>query len=260
MFSGEKWNDVVKYTMKMKFFGLENLALIPGCIGSAAIQNIGAYGLELKNICEYVDIISLKTSKIIRIKNYLCRFAYRDSIFKHKYQEGYAVISVGIKILKKWKPIFFKSLIKNINITKVTPYEIYNNICKIRRRKLPNPDKIGNAGSFFKNPIITQKNAKKILSIYINIPYYPQNNGNIKISAAWLIQKYNFKNIKIGNASIYKKNKLILVNQKKSHGWEILKLAKIIQKSIFKKFKIWLEPEIDFIHSLGKIDLLKKNN
>ncbi|QFQ32790.1 UDP-N-acetylmuramate dehydrogenase [Buchnera aphidicola (Aphis fabae)] len=255
--SGEKWNDLVKYTLRMGFFGLENLALIPGCLGSAAIQNIGAYGLELKNVCQYVDIISLKNSKIIRIEKDLCKFSYRNSIFKHKYTEGYAVLAVGIKILKKWNPIVFKSFFKNINITKINPYKIYNSICRIRKKKLPNINKLGNAGSFFKNPIISKKNAKKILSLYMNIPYYFQIDGSIKISAAWLIEKYDFNNIKIGDAAIYQKQKLILINQKEAKPKEILKLAKIIQESILKKFKIWLEPEIDFINSSGKIKLLK---
>ncbi|WP_348769458.1 UDP-N-acetylmuramate dehydrogenase [Buchnera aphidicola] len=256
--SGEKWSDLVKYTLKMGFFGLENLALIPGCIGSAAIQNIGAYGLEFKNICQYVDLISLKDEKIIRITKNLCKFSYRDSIFKHKYQEGYAVIAVGIKILKKWNPIFLKPFFKKINIIKISPYEIYRSICQIRKEKLPNLNKYGNAGSFFKNPIISQKDAKRIFSFNTNIPYYLQVDGSIKISAAWLIEKYNFKNVHIGDAAIYKKQKLILINRKKANPKEILKLAQIIQKSILKKFKIYLEPEIDFINSSGKIKLLKK--
>ncbi|QCI18614.1 UDP-N-acetylmuramate dehydrogenase [Buchnera aphidicola] len=260
VFSGEKWHDLVKYTLRMGFFGLENLALIPGCLGSAAIQNIGAYGLEFKNICQYVDIICLENAKIIRIEKKLCKFSYRDSIFKYKYKEKYAILAVGIKILKKWNPIIFTSLLKNINISKINPYRIYNNICKIRKKKLPNLNKLGNAGSFFKNPVISKKDAKQILSLYSNIPYYSQINGYIKISAAWLIEKYNFNNIQIGDAAIYKKQKLILVNLKKANPRDILKLAKIIQKSILKKFKIWLEPEIEFINSLGKIKLLNKKN
>ncbi|ALD15013.1 UDP-N-acetylenolpyruvoylglucosamine reductase [Buchnera aphidicola (Aphis glycines)] len=258
VFSGEKWNDLVKYTLRMGFFGLENLALIPGCLGSAAIQNIGAYGLELKNICQYVDIISLKNKKIIRIEKNLCKFSYRDSIFKHKYQKGYAVIAVGIKILKKWNPIIFNRLLKNININQINPYTIYNEICQIRKKKLPNLNKLGNAGSFFKNPIISKNNIKKILSLYINIPHYFQINGSIKISAAWLIEKSNVDKIQIGDAAIYKKQKLVLVNQKTANPKEILMLAKIIQKSILKKFNILLEPEIDFINSLGKVKLLTK--
>lgn len=256
VFSGEKWHDLVKYTLRMGFLGLENLALIPGCVGSAAIQNIGAYGLEIKNVCQYVDIISLESGKIIRFKKKLCNFSYRNSIFKYKYNNGYAVISVGIKIKKKWNPIIFPLLLKSKKILKINAYKIFNIICQIRKKKLPNPKKLGNAGSFFKNPIIKLQKAEKILSSYVNVPYYIQKNGYIKISAAWLIEKYNFKNIKIGDAAIYKKQKLILINLKNAKSREILKLAEIIQKCILEKFEILLEPEIDFINSLGKIKLL----
>jgi len=240
----------------MGLFGLENLALVPGSVGSAAIQNIGAYGLELKNICEYVDIISLDNGKIIRFKKNLCNFSYRSSIFKKKYNYGYAIIAVGIKIQKNWKPIIFPSLLKSKKLLKISAYKIFNIVCQIRKKKLPNPKKLGNAGSFFKNPIITFKKAEKILSSYINVPHYIQYNGFIKISAAWLIEKYNFKNIQIGNAAIYKKQKLILINLKNANSKEILKLAKTIQKCILKKFEIYLEPEVDFINSSGKIKLL----
>ena len=155
VFSGEKWHDLVKYTLRMGFFGLENLALIPGSVGSAAIQNIGAYGLELKNICQYVDVISLENGKTIRLKKKTCNFSYRSSIFKYKYNHGYAVIAVGIKIKKNWKPVIFSSLLKSKKILEINAYKIFNIVCQIRKKKLPNPKKLGNAGSFFKNPIIT---------------------------------------------------------------------------------------------------------
>jgi len=240
----------------MRFFGLENLALIPGSVGSAAIQNIGAYGLELKNICQYVDIISLENRELIRLKKKTCNFDYRSSIFKYKYDNGYAITAVGIKIRKNWTPTLFPLLVKNKKIIKINPYKIFNIICQIRKEKLPNPKKLGNAGSFFKNPIVSPNKAQKILYSYINVPYYIQKNGFIKISAAWLIEKCNFKNIKIGDAAIYKKQKLILVNLKKASPKEILKLAKIIQKFVLKKFEIQLEPEIDFINSSGKVKIL----
>ncbi|AYN24459.1 UDP-N-acetylmuramate dehydrogenase [Buchnera aphidicola] len=255
VFSGEKWHDLVKYTLRMGLFGLENLALIPGSVGSAAIQNIGAYGLELKNICQYVDVISLEENNIIRLKKKICNFSYRSSIFKSQYNHGYAIVAVGIKIQKKWKPIIFPALLKNRKIIKINAYKIFNIVCQIRKEKLPNPKRLGNAGSFFKNPIIALEKAKKILSSY-NIPYYFQKNGFIKMSAAALIEKCNFKNMQIGDAAIYKKQKLILINLKKANSKEILRLAQIIQRCILKKFKIYLEPEIDFINSSGKIKLL----
>ncbi|WP_261788372.1 UDP-N-acetylmuramate dehydrogenase [Buchnera aphidicola] len=253
--SGEKWSDLVSYTLRIKIFGLENLALIPGCIGSAAIQNIGAYGLEFKEICEYVDVISLKNGKIIRMQNKECNFSYRNSIFKNKYNYGYAIIAVGIKVSKTWKPIVSSIFFKK-EIFKINPYKIYNIICKLRKKKIPDPNKLGNAGSFFKNPIIHPKKAKKILFLYKDMPYFLEKNGFIKIPAAWLIEHSNFKNIHIGDAAIYQKQKLILINKKKAKSKDILKLAIKIQKHVLKKFYILLKPEVDLISSSGKIKLL----
>jgi len=252
--SGEKWHDVVKYTLKCNIFGLENLALIPGCIGSAAIQNIGAYGLEFKDICLYVDMLCLKSYKIHRIDVNSCEFSYRSSIFKHKYNIDCFIIAVGIKLTKKWTPIIFPLLNVNYNtqIKNLTPYKIFSEICKIRTKNLPNPKKIGNAGSFFKNPIITKQQANKMLSLY-NLPCYPQENGLIKISGGWLIQKYRFKNINIGDAAIHKKKKLILINKKNATANEIINLAIIIHNGIMRKFNIFLEPEVDFIGIKGKV-------
>jgi UDP-N-acetylmuramate dehydrogenase len=146
--------------------------------------------------------------------------------------------------------------LKSKKLLKINAYKIFNIVCQTRKKKLPDPKKLGNAGSFFKNPIITFKKAEKILSSYINVPHYIQNNGFVKISAAWLIEKYNFKNIQIGNAAIYKKQKLILINLKNANSKEILTLAKKIQTCILKKFEIYLEPEVDFINSSGRIKLL----
>lgn len=260
VFSGEKWHDLVKYTLRMGIFGLENLALIPGCVGSAAIQNIGAYGMEFKYVCQYVDIITLNNGIITRISAQDCQFSYRNSIFKHQYHHGYAITAVGIKLKKKWHPIMFNSLLNSITPIAITAYKIFHVICKIRKAKLPNPKKIGNAGSFFKNPIIDTKTVKKIQSLYIHVPIYPQSNGLVKISGAWLIEKYKFKNIKIGTASIYKKQKLVLINNKNATSKNIIKLANIIQICILKKFNVWLEPEVDFINSEGKVKLLQFKN
>ncbi len=252
VFSGEKWNDLVKYTLNLGIFGLENLALIPGCIGSAAIQNIGAYGLEFQNVCQYVDVLSLKDNKTIRMNSNFCKFSYRSSIFKKQYNYGYVIIAVGIKLSKIWRPVMFSTLKKYINLTNLTPYKIFHAVCKIRKTKLPNPKKVGNAGSFFKNPVITKKKAQKLVSLY-NIPHYIQKNGLVKISGGWLIEHYKFKNIQIGDATIHEKQKLILINQKNATPQEIVQLAKIIHSCILKKFSIWLEPEIDFIGSSGKV-------
>jgi len=258
--SGEKWHDLVKFTLNLGIFGLENLALIPGCIGSAAIQNIGAYGSEFKDFCEYVDILCSKKNIIIRMNKSTCKFTYRSSIFKKQYHHKNVIIGVGLKIKKKWQPIIWPLLKEQMLKINLTAHNIFNLICKIRKEKLPDPKQIGNAGSFFKNPIITQKKARKLISLY-NLPWYPEKNNLIKISGGWLIEYYDFKNITIGDAAIYQKQKLILINKKNASAQEILILAKIIHKCILEKFHISLEPEIDFIGSIGKIkplDILKK--
>lgn len=252
VFSGEKWHDLVKLTLSLGILGLENLALIPGCIGSAAIQNIGAYGLEFQDVCEYVDVLSLKNNIITRIKKKFCVFSYRNSIFKNKYNHEHAIIGVGIKLSKKWRPTIFSSLEHYIKPNNISAYKIFKIICKIRKKKIPNPKNTGNAGSFFKNPIITKKKVQKLITLY-KIPFYPQKNGLVKISGGWLIEHYNFKNIQIGDATIHQTQKLILINKKNATAQEIIKLAKIIHISILKKFNISLEPEIDFIGQSGKI-------
>ncbi|QCI20206.1 UDP-N-acetylmuramate dehydrogenase [Buchnera aphidicola (Brachycaudus cardui)] len=258
VYSGEKWHDLVKYTLNVGILGLENLALIPGCIGSAAMQNIGAYGLEFKDICQYVDIISLNNNILsnknntIRINSNSCDFSYRNSIFKRQYHAESIIIAVGIKISKKWHPITCSALSNYIKSKYITAYKIFNIICKIRIKKLPDPKKIGNAGSFFKNPIISKKHAQQLISLY-NLPNYPQINGSVKISGGWLIENCKYKNIQIGDAAIHKQNKLILINIKKATSQEVLQLAKKIYSHILKKFHIRLEPEVDFIGSKRKI-------
>ena len=262
VFSGEKWHDLVKLTLNLGIFGLENLALIPGCIGSAAIQNIGAYGLEFKDICQYVDVLSFKNNTTTRIHKKSCKFSYRNSIFKNRYNYEYAVIGVGIKLSKKWNPIVFSSFKHYIKPVNMTAYNIFDIICKIRTKKLPNPKKIGNAGSFFKNPIITKEKAQKLKNLY-KIPNYSEKNNLVKISGGCLIENYQFKHLQIGGASIHKTQKLILINKNNASPQDIIKLAKIIRTCILKKFNILLEPEIDFIGSSGKVkssDVFKLND
>ena len=164
----------------------------------------------------------------------------------------HAIIGVGIKLLKTWHPIIFPSLENYIKPINLTPQNIFNLICKIRKKKLPDPKKTGNAGSFFKNPIIKKEKVQKLKILY-KIPNYPEKNGLTKISGSWLIKHYKFKNIQIGDASIHKKQKLILINKKNATPQDIIKLAKIIHACILKKFDILLEPEIDFIGAIGKV-------
>jgi len=250
--SGENWHYLVQYTIKKGIFGLENLVMIPGSVGSAPINNIGAYGLEIKDICQYVDVLCLQSKKIKRIEKKNCYFGYRDSIFKYKYQSGYIIIAIGIILSKYWKPITSYGLLKKINLINITPYQIFNKIKYIRKNTIPNYKLIGNVGSFFKNPILIKKNISNLLEKYKNIPYYPEKNGRIKLSAAWLIEQCGLKSYTIGGASVYHKQPLILINKKKATSQEILRLAYKIFYSVKKKFNILLELEVQLIGKNGK--------
>src|SRR5476649_3089855 len=152
--AGENWHQLVVFTLEHHIPGLENLALIPGCLGSAPIQNIGAYGIELQSLCEYVDVMNLETRDVTRLPASECQFGYRESVFKHTYRDGYAIIAVGLRLSKNWQPkLTYGDLIK-LESTSVTPQQIFDSVCQMRRSKLPDPAVTGNAGSFFKNPIV----------------------------------------------------------------------------------------------------------
>ncbi|QJC27980.1 UDP-N-acetylmuramate dehydrogenase [Enterobacteriaceae endosymbiont of Plateumaris braccata] len=253
VYSGEYWHQFVKYTIKKGIFGLENLALIPGCVGSALIQNIGAYGVSLKNFCKYVDIMNLSNKKITRLSSKECNLQYRNSIFKNFYMHNYIIIALGMTISKKWKPnISYKDL-NHLNLNTVTPHEIFNYICKIRKKKIPNPKIYGNAGSFFKNPLVSLKLGVKLLKTFPNIPYVIKNNI-FKFSAAWLIDQCDLKGYIKGGAMIYFKHSLIIINKYKATSKDILYIAIKIYNSVGNKFGIWLEPEVRLIGSIGEIN------
>lgn len=251
--SGNNWHNLIKNLIKNKIYGLENLALIPGTAGAAPIQNIGAYGMEFKDVCHYVDLIDLRDGKKHRLDKESCKFNYRDSIFKHKFQKNFAIISIGIRLKKTWKPKLTYSDLNFLNKKNIQPQEMFKTICKIRNNKIPNPIIIGNAGSFFKNPIISIKIAKKIKKSYPKCKIFFQKNKKAKISAGWLIKKCNLNEFQFGGASVYTDKPIILINKNNAIGNDILSLAKLIYKKIMKKFKIKLEPEVNFIGEYKQI-------
>lgn len=246
--SGNNWHKLIKKLIQNKIYGLENMALIPGSVGAAPVQNIGAYGMEFQEICDYVNITDLRNGKNYRLNKKECKFGYRDSIFKNKYKKYFAIISVGIKLSKKWKPKLTYFELSNFKKKNIKPKDIFKRICNLRRKKIPDPLLIGNAGSFFKNPIISKKKAKKIKILYPNCKFFLQKNKKLSISAGWLIDKCNLKNSQYGGAAIYKKKPIILINKNNATGKDLLKLAKLIYKKILKKFKIKLESEVNFIN------------
>lgn len=249
--AGEVWHDFVMFCLNSGYGGVENLALIPGSVGATPIQNIGAYGVEIKDIfshCEAINVYSLN-KQIFYNKD--CQFGYRNSIFKNSERGNYIITSVTFKLTKNQHHINdkygdIKQFLTQQNITNPTPLDIANTVIKIRENKLPNPKILGNGGSFFKNPIIpltTLLNLRKSISA---IPFYEtKREDQVKISAAWLIEQCQLKDFRIGSAGIYSKQPLVLVNYGQATGKEIWALAQHIQMSVFKKFGIYLEPEVN---------------
>ncbi|MGJ0626371.1 UDP-N-acetylmuramate dehydrogenase [Xenorhabdus bovienii] len=255
--AGENWHQLIVHLLHQQIYGLENLALIPGNVGSAPIQNIGAYGIEFKHVCEYVDLIELKTGKLIHLMANECQFAYRDSIFKHQYKDGYAITAVGLQLNKVWKPILTYGGLTQFSCEDVTPERIFNAVCEMRQSKLPDPVIIGNAGSFFKNPIVPIELAQKIKFDYPECPQYHHNEHNVKIAAGWLIDQCHLKGYCIGDAAIHMKQALVLINKGNATGQDITALATYVRKKVAEKFNIFLEPEVRFIGSEGEIDAVE---
>nr|WP_195909741.1 UDP-N-acetylmuramate dehydrogenase [secondary endosymbiont of Heteropsylla cubana] len=252
--AGEIWDNLVRTCLSKKIPGLENLALIPGCVGAAPIHNIGAYGVEFCQFCNYVDVLHLKTGTLLRLNTNECQFGYRDSIFKHTLRDNHAIVRVGFQLLKSWNPTLTYGVLKKIHPQHATPQLIYDTICMIRRTTLPDPVLTGNAGSFFKNPIINAGKAKQLLKEYPDAPNYLQPEGKIKLAAGWLIDQCGLKGYRIGGAATYDKQALILINFNNATSKDITTLARYIRKKVEKKFAILLEPEVRFIGPLGEVD------
>ncbi|MFU2315563.1 UDP-N-acetylmuramate dehydrogenase [Rahnella sp. PCH160] len=255
--AGENWHELVCYTLKHNVPGLENLALIPGCVGSAPIQNIGAYGIELQSICHYVDVLDLQTEKRVRLSDKECQFGYRESIFKHSYKSGYAIIAVGLKLTKQWQPKLTYGDLTRLDPKSVTPQEIFDSVCSMRRSKLPDPAVTGNAGSFYKNPTVSASVAEKISSQYPSMPSYPQANGQVKLAAGWLVEQSGLKGFSIGGAAVDEKQALVLINKDHASSGDVRALAKYVREAVADKFGIWLEPEVRFIAAQGEVNAVE---
>lgn len=242
--SGENWDNFVAYSIENGCYGLENLSLIPGTVGAAPVQNIGAYGVEVKDFITEVTVFDWETGNILTLTNTDCQFSYRNSIFKTKPQ--YFVISVTFKLLKKAKlNTNYGDVAKFMSETNTpTPQDLRNIIINIRQNKLPNPNEIGNAGSFFHNPIIDNEHAQELLEQYPNLPLYPTSNPyKSKISAGWLIDNLGLKGYQTGNVGVYTKQALVLVNYGNATKTELLKFAAFIQNKVNEKYQIQLNIE-----------------
>ncbi|MAU63123.1 MAG: UDP-N-acetylenolpyruvoylglucosamine reductase [Flavobacteriaceae bacterium] len=252
--AGEVWNDLVNWTINNDFGGLENLSLIPGNVGGAPIQNIGAYGVELKDTFKNCRTISIKNGSLRIFKNSECNFSYRSSIFKEKLKNKYIISYVTFKLSKRnhkincsYKPL--REAIKSNNILNPTIKNISELVCKIRSIKLPDPKLIGNCGSFFKNPVIKKFDYEKLCEKEKDIPFYIISKKKVKIPAAWLIEKCGYKGIRNGNTGTYNKHALIIVNYGNASGNEIFKFSQKIKKTVLRKFNILLEEEVNIIEN-----------
>ena len=250
--AGENWHELVMWSLEQGYGGLENLSLIPGNVGTAPIQNIGAYGVELKDVFVSCAAMDVKTGELEGFDNEACEFGYRDSIFKNKLKGKYIITSVVLKLTKKDHVLHtgygsIENELKNKGIVHPTIKDISNAVIDIRRSKLPDPKEIGNSGSFFKNPIISKKTFDKFLKKNPNAPFYEVDDNQYKIPAGWLIEQCGFKGKRFGDAGVHEKQALVLVNYGNATGKEILFLAKKIQEEVQKNFKIKIQPEVNII-------------
>jgi UDP-N-acetylmuramate dehydrogenase len=250
--AGENWHQLVKYTIQQGMAGLENLGLIPGSVGGAALQNIGAYGAEFKQFCHYVDLVDLQQGQTVRHPVDACQFAYRDSLLKRLESQRWIIVAVGLKIAKAWQPRLTYGELTQLS-TSVTPQALFETICAIRRAKLPDPLLLGNAGSFFKNPLITVDHLNDLLVRYPDLPYYPQSQQWVKVAAGWLIEQGGLKGCRIGDVAVHQQQALVLVNLGGATPQQVLALAKRVHQQILQQFAISLEPEICLIGATGPL-------
>ncbi len=251
---GEDWPELVKWSIEQGMGGLENLALIPGCAGSAPIQNIGAYGVELQDVCEYVDILCLDSLSTQRLSRAQCEFGYRDSIFKHALYQKAIVTAIGLKLPKHWQPQVSYGPLQALPDGLKTPEGIFNEVCHIRQSKLPDPKVIGNAGSFFKNPVITQDHFDQLKGQFPTIVGYPNEDG-VKVAAGWLIDQCDLKGFQVGGAQVHPKQALVLTNTGSASSSNIVDLAQHVKQAVFQRYQIELEHEVRFIGAIGETKL-----
>ncbi|MDE2367477.1 MAG: UDP-N-acetylmuramate dehydrogenase [Burkholderiales bacterium] len=245
--AGENWHELVAWTLEQGWPGLENLALIPGSVGAAPVQNIGAYGVELKDRFDSLDAIDLVTGRTVQLDAAACRFGYRDSVFKQHLAGKSVITRVRLRLPKPWQPVLgyvdLERRIAETGLTHPDARTIFDWVCAIRRAKLPDPAQIGNAGSFFKNPVVTAEQCRDIIGRDPEIVHYPMPDGSIKLAAGWLIDACGWKGKSIGRAGVYERQALVLVNRGGASGAEVVTLARAIQESVYGRFGIRLEPE-----------------
>ena len=257
--AGENWHDFVAWTLDQGWPGLENLAMIPGSVGASPVQNVGAYGVELQDRFESLDAVDLQTGQSFTLNAAQCAFGYRDSVFKHAAADnrdlgllGRALITqVRFRLPKKWQcDVSYLDLTKKQaqhGVAQPTPQQVFDWVCEIRRAKLPDPEHLGSAGSFFKNPTVSAEQCADIIAREPKVVHYHLVDGRIKLAAGWLIDACGWRGKSVGNAAVYDRQALVIVNKggraNPCTGGEVMTLAKAIQTSVYERFGIRLEPE-----------------
>lgn len=247
--AAEKWDDVVTYAVSKGWGGIENLSLIPGETGAAVIQNIGAYGAEIKDVIETVEAYNQLSFEKRLFTNEECRYGYRSSFFKNEHNDPYIVTHVNIRLRKKPQfSVGYGNLRDELACYPETTLQaVRDAVIAIRRRKLPDPDELGNAGSFFMNPVIPEKQYEALKRQYPDMPSYPAEEGKVKVPAGWLIEQCGFKGKTHGQVGVYEKQALILVNLGDARGHEIALVAESIREAVNEKFGIELIPEVKYV-------------
>lgn len=247
--SGENWHDAVTWTVGNGWSGMENLALIPGTVGAAPMQNIGAYGVEQASIFEELEAFNFETGEIRKFTAADCDFGYRVSVFKRELRDKVMITSVTYrlsldpKLVTSYRDV--QEELATMSVTTPTTLDIYNAVVRVRTRKLPDPRMIGNAGSFFMNPVITQEQASALLERYPAMPTYPQSDGTVKVAAGWLIEQCGWKGARHGGCGVHDRQALVLVNHGGAVGSEVLELSRKIQQSVADTFGITLVREVN---------------
>jgi UDP-N-acetylmuramate dehydrogenase len=249
--AGQVWHEFVEYTMRKNWGGLENLSLIPGSVGAAPIQNIGAYGVELKDIFYELEAFDRLEKKVYSFGVNDCQFGYRDSIFKSTKKNRYIILNVTF-VLNKFPELntsygAIREELKKLHVGSPGIQDVSQAVIRIRRSKLPDPAEIGNAGSFFKNPVVDQSVFLSLSDQYPEMPAYPHEDKSVKLAAGWLIEQCGWRGYRKGDAGVHAHQALVLVNHGKATGKEIFDLSEKIQKSVHKKFGVLLEREVNVV-------------
>ncbi len=250
--SGENWHELVMFCLRNDWGGIENLSLIPGTVGAAPIQNIGAYGVEMKDVIEHVEVIDVTSGKKTIVNNKECCFGYRESIFKTQLKEKYFISSVTLSLTKKNHQLninygAIKDTLLQQQVATITIQSISDAVVMIRKSKLPDPSLIGNAGSFFKNPTLTRDEFTRIQKIDTSMPYYTTENQSVKIPAGWLIEQCGWKGKRINNIGVHQHQALVLVNYGDGNGEDVFELSTQIASSVKDKFDIILSTEVNIV-------------